>query len=128
MRTFNYISWDLSLPSLSFLFCNLSDSIWTKVGKTIEKYSVFHHSLPSCFVVNNTIVQIFWNFHRWERRQGFQKLNFWWMISKMQRNGIVHAAAMWWLAVTSKSVLGNHKQIHQQWVLSKEALSGLPCF
>lgn len=31
------------------------------------------------------------------------------------------------LAVTSKSVLDNLKQIHQHWIFSKEALSGLAC-
>lgn len=97
------------------MFCILSNSIWIKVENILRIFWVSSF-FAQLLCGKQYQIQIFWNFHRWERKQGFQKVNFWWVISRMQRNGIVHAAVIWWLAVTSKSVLGNCKQIHHQWV------------
>lgn len=49
MRAFNNISWDLSLPSFLFVFRILSDSIWTKVEKTIGKYCFIKSWVSSFF-------------------------------------------------------------------------------
>jgi len=72
-------------------------------------------------VVDNAVTQIFWTFCRWERRQGYQKLNCRGVISRMQTDGIVHAVVKWWL--TNKNILYNHEEISQQWVLSRNSLN-----